>query len=130
VTTAQPLWGPAALYAGLLAAGYTPQQTATPGGEFAVFEYTVESGPRAGAVIRVGLQAPPDFPTTPPGGPQVSPQLGHPAGAVHPSPLGQGWEYWSRPAANWVTDRTVRGYLRHLRTLFAQLPPADTGGAA
>jgi hypothetical protein len=127
VTAAQPLWGPAALQAGLRAAGYTPQQVNAPGGgEFIVFDYTIEVGPRAGQVVRVGLQATPDFPATPPGGPQVSPRLGHPDGAVHPSPLGEEWEYWSRPAAHWAADRTVRGYLRHLRTLFARLDQGTT----
>lgn len=125
MTTDQPSWGPAALHAGLQTAGYTPQHTTTPGGDFVVFDYTIETGPRAGTTVRIGLQAPPDFPTTPPGGPQVSPPLGHPGGAVHPSPIGEGWEYWSRPAADWAADRTVRGYLRHLRTLFAQLTPEE-----
>ncbi|WP_030234994.1 hypothetical protein [Streptomyces sp. NRRL S-350] len=126
MTGDQPLWGTAALHAGLLAAGYTPQLTTTSdGAEYVVFDYTVEIGPRAGTALRIGLQATADFPVTPPGGPQVSPQIGHPQGAVHPSPLGSEWEYWSRPAANWPADRSVRGYLRHLRTLFAQL---DSGG--
>ncbi|MGV9272298.1 hypothetical protein [Streptomyces griseosporeus] len=122
MTAAEPLWGPAALQAGLRAAGYTTWQQ----GDFTVFEYTIEAGPRAGQSIRIGLQAPPDFPTTPPGGPHVSPRIGHPHGAVHPSGLGAEWEYWSRPAANWAADRSVRGYLRHLRTLFAQLDQGAT----
>ncbi|MFF7889797.1 hypothetical protein ACH40F_54500 [Streptomyces sp. NPDC020794] len=117
MTTAAPLWGPAALQAGLQAAGYTTEQQ----NGFIVFDYVIEAGPCAGQSVRVGLQAAPDFPTTPPSGPHVNPCLGHPHGAVHPSGLGSAWEYWSRPAANWATDRSVRGYLRHLRTLFAQL---------
>ncbi|MFF1519723.1 hypothetical protein [Streptomyces sp. NPDC058305] len=121
MTTHQPLWGPAALHAGLLAAGYTPQHITASGGEFVAFDYTVETGCRAGTTVRVALQAPSDFPVTPPAGPQVTPRLGHPDGAVHPSPVGDDWEYWSRPASNWAADRSVRGYLRHLRTLFAQL---------
>ncbi|MDL2077656.1 hypothetical protein ACFU5D_25570 [Streptomyces anthocyanicus] len=123
MTTAEPLWGPAALQAGLRTAGYTAWQQ----GDFTVFDYTVETGPRAGQVVRIGLQAAPDFPTTAPGGPHISPRIGHPRGAVHPSGLGTEWEYWSRPVANWAADRSVRGYLRHLRTLFAQL---DQGAAA
>lgn len=122
MTLDQPQHGPAALHAGLCAAGYQPQYN----GEFIVFDYTVQTGPRTGATVRVGLQVPQDFPLTPPTGPQVSPQIGHPLGAVHPSPLGEGWEYWSRPAANWAADASVRGYLRHLRTLFAQLTPEGT----
>ncbi|MFF3598062.1 hypothetical protein [Kitasatospora indigofera] len=130
MTDGQPLWGPAALHAGLLAAGYTPQHTTTSDSvPYIVFDYTVETGPRAGTALRIGLQAPADFPVTPPGGPQVSPRIGHPKGAVHPSPLGSEWEYWSRPATNWAADRSARGYLRHLRTLLAQLEP-DPGGTA
>lgn len=117
MTTTEPLWGPAALQAGLQATGYTPQQQ----NGFIVFDYTIEAGSCAGRTVRIGLQTAADFPTTPPSGPHVSPRLGHPHGAVHPSGLGVEWEYWSRPAANWATDRSVRGYLRHLRTLFAQL---------
>ncbi|MER6442186.1 hypothetical protein ABT275_38515 [Streptomyces sp. NPDC001185] len=125
MTTDQPLWGPAALHAGLLAAGYKPQHITASGGEFVAFDYIVETGLRAGTTVRVALQAPADFPVTPPTGPQVSPRLGHPDGAVHASPVGDDWEYWSRPASNWAADRSVRGYLRHLRTLFAQLTAED-----
>ena len=122
MSDAQPLWGPAALQAGLRAVGYTPEQVTAPqGGEFTVFDYTIEVGPQAGRSVRIGLQVPPDWPITPPGGPQVSPCLGHPDGAVHASSLGQGWEYWSRPAPDWAADRSVRGYLRHLRAVFARL---------
>lgn len=32
---------------------------------------------------------------TPPPGPHVSPPVRHPDGALHPSPLGAGWEYWT-----------------------------------
>ncbi|WP_329258465.1 hypothetical protein OG223_37425 [Streptomyces sp. NBC_01478] len=117
MTTTEPLWGPAALLAGLQATGYTPQQQ----NGFIVFDYTVEAGPYTGQTVKIGVQTAADFPTTPPSGPHVSPRLGHPHGAVHPSGLGTEWEYWSRPAANWAADRSVPGYLRHLRTLFAQL---------
>ncbi|MEU6406042.1 hypothetical protein [Streptomyces sp. NPDC046985] len=117
MTTTGPLWGPAALLAGLRATGYAPQQQ----NGFIVFDYTIEAGSYAGQTVKIGLQAAADFPTTPPSGPHVSPRLGHPHGAVHLSGLGTEWEYWSRPAANWAADRSVQGYLRHLRTMFAQL---------
>ena len=117
MTGAETQWGPAAMLAGLREAGYTVHET----NGFAVFDYDIEVGPRLGQSIKVGLQLIEDWPLSAPGGPQVSPPLGHPHGAVHPSPLGAGWEYWSRPAAQWASDRSVRGYLRHLRTLFAQL---------
>ncbi|MDX3637134.1 MULTISPECIES: hypothetical protein [Streptomyces] len=114
--------GPAGMLAGLAAVGYTVRQR----DGFAVFDYTIEVGPRTGETVRIGLALVQDWPLSPPPGPHVSPCFGHPHGAVHPSPLereGEGWEYWSRPAADWPADRTVRGYLRHLRTLFSQLEP-------
>lgn len=117
----QPLWGPAALQAGLHAVGYPSQQITAPGGEeFVVFDFTIDVGPRAGQLIKIGLQAPPDFPITPPGGPHLNPRLGHPDGAVHASSLGDDWEYWSRPAHRWTEDSTTRGYLRHLRSILAR----------
>jgi hypothetical protein len=87
----------------------------------AVFAYTVEVGSLAGSEIDLGLAVPGDFPLTPPPGPHVSPRLGHPSGAVHASPLGADWEYWSRPHPSWPqTSQTVAAYMRHIRTLFAQ----------
>ncbi|MFG1926854.1 hypothetical protein [Cryptosporangium sp. NPDC048952] len=109
--------GAAALVAALTASGYEVLQQ----GEFVTFAYRIEVGTRAGEEIRIGLQIPGDWPMSPPPGPHISPPFGHPGGAVHPSPLGTDWEYWSRPAQNWPADRTVRSYLRHLRTLFSQI---------
>jgi hypothetical protein len=87
----------------------------------AVFDYTIEVGTLAGTAAKLGLGVPGDFPLTPPPGPHVSPRVGHPHGAVHVSPLGVEWEYWSRPHPSWnQTDRTVAAYLRHIRALFAQ----------
>jgi hypothetical protein len=119
MTTTLPEAGPAGMLAGLAAAGYTVEQQ----GDFAVFDYVIEVGPRAEETVRIGLALVQDWPLSPPPGPHVRPRLGHPEGAVHNSPLGVEWEYWSRPAPNWSVDRTVRGYLRHLRTLFSQLEP-------
>lgn len=109
--------GAAGFLAALTARGYQVTQV----GEFATFPYTVEVGSRTGEQVMIGLQVPGDWPLSPPPGPHVRPKLGHPHGAVNPSPLGAEWEYWSRPAPNWSADRSVRAYLRHLRTLFSQL---------
>ena len=109
--------GAAGFLAALAGRGYDPALQ----NDFLIFGYAIEVGSRAGQQVRIGLQIPADWPLTPPPGPHVSPRLGHPHGAVHPSPLGAGWEYWSRPAQNWAADRSVRAYLRHLRRLFAQL---------
>ncbi|MEV7388080.1 hypothetical protein [Streptomyces sp. NPDC091215] len=122
MTTTLPEAGPAGMLAGLAAAGYAVEQR----GDFAVFDYMIEVGPKAGETVKIGLALVQDWPLSPPPGPHVSPRLGHPHGSVHASGLdrpGEEWEYWSRPAANWPADRTVRGYLRHLRTLFSQLEP-------
>lgn len=122
MSDAQSLWGPAALQAGLRAIGYEPWRVLTAQNEeFTVFDYEIEVGSRAGQTVQVGLQVPPDFSVTPPPGPHVSPRLNHPGGNVHNSSLGQEWEYWSRPVPNWAADRSVGGYLRHIRTLFSQL---------
>lgn len=95
---------------------------------FVIFDYVIEIGKLAGQKIKMAFQVADDFPLNPPGGPHVSPQLHplhpgqdlpHPKGAVHASPLGQDWEYWSRPFQNWTqTDRGVRTYMAFIRRLF------------
>lgn len=116
-TVDQSQVGAAGFLAALTAEGYTVTEQSG----FAVFSYTIEVGSRAGEQVKIGLEIPGDWPLSSPHGPHLSPRLGHPAGAVHASLLGSDWEHWSRPAPNWATDRSMRAYLRHLRTLFAQL---------
>jgi len=116
-TVEQPQVGAAGFLAALTAHGYT---VAVRDG-YAIFSYTVEVGLWAGEQVQIGLLIPGDWPLSPPPGPHVSPRLSHPGVAVHASPLGSGWEYWSRPASHWASDRSMRAYLRHLRTLFSQL---------
>ena len=88
---------------------------------FALFDFVVPLGTLIGEHVRLGLCIPGDFPLTPPPGPHISPRIGHPDQAVHPSPLGPEWEYWSRPISHWArTDRSVRTYMAHIRQLFAQ----------
>ena len=86
------------------------------------FPFNVPIGLIAGQEVRLGIDVPGDFPATPPSGPHVSPRVGHPGGAVHASPFGPDWEYWSRPFLDWQkTSRTVREYMAHVRTLFGQV---------
>jgi hypothetical protein len=118
VTTVLPEVDAATLVAALTTSGY---EVTVAQDQFAVFTYHIEVGSCAGQTVQIGLQIPGDWPLSPPPGPHVSPRLGHPQGAVHPSPLGPEWEYWSRPAQNWPVERTARAYLRHLRTLFSQI---------
>jgi hypothetical protein len=96
--------------------------SATQQNGFATFKYVIPLGTRIGETIELGLQIPTDFPATPPPGPHTNPVLQHPGGAVHQSPLGQDWSYWSRPFNGWASStRTVREYMAHVRNLFAQL---------
>ncbi len=93
------------------------------------FEYPVGSGKFVGKTFRIGLEIPPDFPASVPGGPHVSPRVhgGRPTGVAHPtsniheSPgFGPDWEYWSRPFPNWQAEpcKTVETYLAHLWRLW------------
>lgn len=92
------------------------------------FKYTVPVGKFAGQTVTLGFVVPSDFPTTPPGGPHVSPRIlplnpgaaGHPERVAESGPFGEGWEYWSRPFPNWKdTDRTATAYMAFIRRLFA-----------
>jgi hypothetical protein len=122
--------------------GYEPELRPN---EFVVFDYEVELGKHIGETVKIGLQVPGDWPASPPSGPFVSPRLlpisggvtgrGRPWDAVHTCD-GRGfddpggvWEYWSRPFTKWqMTDRNVRAYLRHLRTLFGEIKSAANNG--
>ena len=91
-----------------------------------VFPYDIEIGRFASTAARIGLDVPPDFPRTPPGGPHVSPRLIAERGATpggqggsNGSAFGNDFEYWSRPYSGWGRDgQNVRAYLAHLRRLF------------
>jgi hypothetical protein len=109
------------LIADLRAAGYDPQLTSASGVEFVVFKYVIPVGAHAGEEVSLGLQAP-DWPINPPGGPHVAPRIHHPGDdAHHGSPLGETFIYWSRPHPRWAEGpRSLKEYLAHLRTLFAQ----------
>jgi hypothetical protein len=94
---------------------------------FVVFPWTIPVGRLAGTPIMLGLQV---SGMNPPGGPHVSPHLlplrpvpgQHPNDGVHPSPLGNEWQYWSRPFPNWrETDRSGRAYMAHINHLFDTL---------
>jgi hypothetical protein len=97
------------------------------------FDYPVEVGRFAGQKVRLGFVVPADFPNITPSGPHVSPQLlpihpgsdiPHPGGGVHQSAdfergVGGGWQYWSRPCADWgKSKKTVTAYLAHIWRLW------------
>jgi hypothetical protein len=95
---------------------------ATTWGDFVIFSYDIPVGGRVGQSIRLALARVTDWPLSCPPGPHLSPRLGHPEGAVHASPLGPEWEYWSRPFPSWPTSaRTFRAYMGHVRALMAKL---------
>lgn len=119
--------------------GYEPEIK----GDYVHFDYEVPVGSRLGETVKLALRIPPDWPANPPSGPFVTPRLlpinpsagQRPWAAVHEA-TSQGmedaagaWQYWSRPyPANpgWAsTVRTVKTYMAHIRTLFAELPEAD-----
>lgn len=85
------------------------------------FDLDIPAGSFAGQSRRIGAEVPDDFPLVPPPGPHVSPPTVHTGGAVHASPFGSEWVYWSRPAHNWSSERSVRSWIRHVRSLFAQV---------
>lgn len=88
--------------------------------EWVYFDLDVPVGSHQGETVRVAAAVPPDFPDNPPPGPHISPPYTHPAGGVHASPLGGDYLYWSRPAQQWQADRSVRAWVRHVRSLFGQ----------
>jgi hypothetical protein len=111
---------------GLKALGFDPVE---PKGkeDFVVFPYEIRVGKFAGQTIQLGLQV---FDLNPPGGPHVCPRLRplhpsndlpHPEGGIHASPLGDEWQYWSRPYPNWdLKERSARTYMDHINKLFAE----------
>lgn len=91
-------------------------------GDFVIFSYNIPIGARIGQSTKLALARAADWPLSCPPGPHVSPRLGHPDGAVHESPLGPEWEYWSRPFPGWATSpRNFRTYMGHIRALMAKL---------
>lgn len=98
-----------------------PDATVTDG-NLVVFRYQIPVGSRIGDEIQLGFAHVDDWPLSCPPGPHLSPRLGHPDGSVHTSPLGDDWEYWSRPFPGWAdTDRAFRTYMGHVRALLMRL---------
>jgi hypothetical protein len=119
----------AADFVGELASlGYEPTDL---GDGRCAIDYVVRLGRFTGETIRLGFAQLDTFPLNPPSTPHISPHLlplhpapdlSHPDGAVHASPFGDDWEYWSRPIADWDRDRSARRVLRHVSDLFAKIP--------
>ena len=90
-------------------------------GNRVTFTLDIPDGSFAGETRRIGAEVPEDFPITAPPGPHINPATVHTGGAVHASSFGTDWAYWSRPAQNWVSNRSVQAWIRHVRSLFAQV---------
>ena len=113
----------------LQALEYDVQELAT---DFISFEYEIPVGRFSGQKVKIAFQYDHNFPMNPPsGGPHFTPLLlpktggggMHPFGAIHDSPLGLEWEYWSRPFKDWNrTDKSVKTYMAHIRNLLATIP--------
>jgi len=117
---------------GLVELGYQPAALRGKP-DHVVFDYLVESGKFKGKQVKLGLIVPPDFPLTAPSGPHISPHIHpicpsgqHPSGGVHQDQaqpfqqaLGGGWQYWSRPFADWgASKKTVANYMSHIWRLW------------
>lgn len=113
----------------LQALGYSVQELAP---DFLCIKYEIPVGKFYGQIVEMAFQVNDSFSMNPPPGPHFKPHLlpitggggSHPFGAIHTSPLGAEWQYWSRPfAKHWNnSDRTVKTYLAHIRNLLATIP--------
>jgi hypothetical protein len=112
----------------LQALNYTVSE---PAANFLSFEYEIPCGRFEGRKVFLALEVHDTFPMSPPPGPHFKEKLlpvtghggTHPYGAIHNSPLGSEWQYWSRPFREWnKTGKTVEVYLAHIRNLLATIP--------
>lgn len=112
----------------LKALGYNAQEYSN---DFVCFDYEIPVGKFLGRKVKLAFQFDNAYPMNPPsGGPHFSPLLlpitggggSHPFGAIHNSPLGIEWEYWSRPFISWnITDKNAKTYMAHIRNLLAKI---------
>lgn len=117
----------------LQALGYTVLE---PASGFLSIEFEIPIGCFQGQKVAMALQVSDCFPMCPPPGPHFKPHLlpitggggSHPYGAIHNSPLGAEWQYWSRPfTGHWnATNKTVKAYLAHINNLFFTIPCKPT----
>jgi hypothetical protein len=88
-------------------------------GDFVVIKnYVVPIGRFANQTIELAFQTPADYEVTPPGGFHTSPHLGTVGhNAVHNSPLGSTFAYWSRPIQGWPKQRNSKRLLSNVNAV-------------
>lgn len=80
--------------------------------------FLIQAGRHAGNVVNVAVGGG-DFPFTPPAGVHVQAPLGQIGqNNVSQSPLGSGWQYWSRTLPNWKSDRGARHIIAYINKVF------------
>jgi len=96
-----------------------PEPANVPGGPFVIVDdYEIAVGQYAGRKVSLAFPTPGDYPISPPGGIHVAANL-IPVNTrnVHQSPLGDPWQYWSRPIVDWRKDRSTARLLSHVNRL-------------
>lgn len=103
-----------ALVGALRELGYEVDESFRQQGVAVIKGYPVQAGRHAGQVRDIGVPCP-DFPYSAPAGLHISPPLplnGH--SNVSQSPLGAGWQYWSRRLTDWAADRSARHVISYI----------------
>jgi len=102
----------------LKALGYAIDERHRDRGIAVILDFCVRTGRHAGKVIAVGLHGA-DFPMTPPAGIHINPPLAaNGQNNVSESPLGNGWQYWSRRLTSWSTDRSSHHIISYINKVF------------
>jgi hypothetical protein len=85
-------------------------------------EFEIDVGRLSGTRADIAIRLPKDFPVSGPTGMDTKPHLcqitgGQPS-AIHKSPVGNEWAYWSRPFAEWPSSAkdldAVMGWFRRV----------------
>lgn len=93
----------------------------------AVIPFLIKTNRFAGQSVRIGFEGIEGYPMHPPKTIHVSPRLHplrpesgpHPLCGIHASPLGEDWQYWSRPIQGWKPGRSnVQHLIAHVHALF------------
>ena len=83
---------------------------------YVVRQYSIPNGKYSGTVVDLGLPIPSDYPVTAPYGVHVRAKMPFENNrAANPSPLGEGWQFWSRQVNDWSQGkRNAQYYMDHV----------------